>query len=113
MLGLTALDGELFGPLACRDLEQAACRNEDLLGALLHLSTFEDTPEGRGRARQRGGAAASTTPVSTWRSWARSTRACSSTTPTSIASAARFDLVAGSERKQTGSYYTPHALVRS
>ena len=24
---------------------------------------------------------------------------------------ARFDLVAGSERKQTGSYYTPHALV--
>jgi hypothetical protein len=54
MLGLTALDGELFGPLGCPDLETAACRNEDLLLALFHLSTFEDTPEGRGRARRRG-----------------------------------------------------------
>jgi hypothetical protein len=54
MLGLTALDGELFGGHACRDLEAAACRNEDLLLALFHLSTFDDTPEGRRRAKKRG-----------------------------------------------------------
>src|SRR5581483_9525062 len=56
-LDMRALDGELFGEPACRDLEPAVCTNADL------------------QRRQ-------------------------------------FALVTGSERKQTGSYYTPPELVR-
>lgn len=41
-LGLTALNGELFGDAACRDLERAGCENSAVLRALFQLSTFRD-----------------------------------------------------------------------
>ncbi len=42
LLGLSPLDGELFGSEACRHLEQAGCENSPLLRAIHHLSTFSD-----------------------------------------------------------------------
>ena len=109
MLGLTALDGELFGGSRLpRPGGAPPAATRTLLRALFHLSTFEDTPEGRGRAAGAASAAGSTTPAWTSRSWARSTRACSSYHPQVDPEQRPFDLVAGSERKQTGSYYTPH-----
>lgn len=55
-LGLMALDGELFGPDGCPDLEGAGCENAAMLRAIYRLSTFEDTGEvsGRGRVRRAG-----------------------------------------------------------
>jgi len=47
-MGLTALNGELFGPLACQHLEEASCENAGLLRAIYHLSTFHD-----GKVRRR------------------------------------------------------------
>ncbi|MCH8109485.1 MAG: restriction endonuclease, partial [Chloroflexi bacterium] len=41
-LGLSALNGELFGEAACRELEGASCTNEELLRAIRHLSTFRE-----------------------------------------------------------------------
>ena len=110
MLGLTALDGELFGGAACADLEQAACRNEDLLRALFHLSTFEDKPEGK--AKKRGVRRRVNYAGLDVEELGSVYEGLLELPPAGRpASAGRFDLVAGSERKQTGSYYTPHALV--
>jgi N-6 DNA Methylase len=111
MLGLTALDGELFGPLACAELEQAACRNEDLLGALFHLSTFEDAPEGRGRARKRGVRRRVNYSGLDVEELGSVYEGLLEYHPQVDRERWTFDLVAGSERKQMGSYYTPHALV--
>ena len=109
MLGLTALDGELFGPLACADLEQAACRNEDLLRALFHLSTFEDKPEGR--AKKRGVRRRVNYAGLDVEELGSVYEGLLEHHPHVDPERRTFDLVAGSERKQTGSYYTPHALV--
>lgn len=111
MLGLTALDGELFGPLACRDLETAACCNEVLLRALFRLSRFQEDSKGR-RGKTGTGV------------WQRVNYAGLDVEelgsvyeglleyhPQVDRERWSFDLVKGSERKQTGSYYTPHALV--
>jgi hypothetical protein len=111
MLGLTALDGELFGGSACRHLEAAACRNEDLLGALFHLSTFEDTPEGRGRAKKRGVRRRVNYAGLDVEELGSVYEGLLEYHPQVERERWTFDLVASSERKQTGSYYTPHALV--
>jgi hypothetical protein len=111
MLGLTALDGELFGPLGCPDLETAACRNEDLLRALFHLSTFEDMPEGRGRAKKRGVRRRVNYAGLDVEELGSVYEGLLEYHPHVDRERWTFDLVAGSERKQTGSYYTPHALV--
>jgi hypothetical protein len=110
MLGLTALDGELFGGGACRDLEAAACRNEDLLRAVFRLSRFQESPEG---PRRRG------TGV-----WQRVNYAGLDVEelgsvyeglleyrPYVDRERWTFDLVKGSQRKETASYYTPHPLI--
>jgi hypothetical protein len=111
VLGLTALDGELFGGHACRDLEAAACRNEDLLHAVFRLSRFQASPEGR---RRRAGAGV----------WQRVNYAGLDVEelgsvyedlleyrPYVDRECWTFDLVKGSQRKETASYYTPHPLV--
>ncbi len=102
-MGLAALNGELFGPLACQYLEAASCENAGLLRAIYHLSTFHD-----GKVRRRVNYAA--LDVEELGSVYESLldfhpRVELEPTP-------RFDLVTGSERKQTGSYYTPPDLVR-
>jgi hypothetical protein len=110
-LGLTALDGELFGPLACAELEKASCRNDHLLRALFHLSTFEDQPEGRGRARKRGVRRRVNYAALDVEELGSVYESLLEYHPHVDVEQRSFDLVTGSERKQTGSYYTPHSLV--
>src|SRR5690606_38914345 len=111
MLGLTALDGVLFGGNDCRELEAAACRNEDLLRALFHLSTFEDAPEGRGRAKKRGVRRRVKYAGLDVEELGSVYEGLLEYHPQVDRTRWTFALVAGSERNQTGSYNTPHALV--
>ena len=105
-LGLSPLNGELFRSSACRDIESVFCPNKSFLAAMRHLSTFDDNGVRRrvnyahldveefgsvyeslldyGPVVQLGGV--------------------SGVPPC-------FELAAGTERKQTGSYYTPPELV--
>ena len=58
-LGLTALDGELFGRFACADLIDTKdvpgprLKNADLLSAIWRLSTFEDSDGKKKRGPRR------------------------------------------------------------
>ena len=102
-LGLTALDGELFGGQACQHLEAAACANAALLRAIFRLSTFAD-----GGVRRRVNYAGLDVEElgSVYESLLEYQPRLDLTRPTP------FSLEAGSERKQTGSYYTPPQLVQ-
>ena len=103
-LGLNALNGELFRPNACADLESAACRNRELLAAVRDLSTFRDD----GHVRRPVSYAA--IDVEEFGSVYESLLDFHPRiTPPP---APQFHLAAGAERKQTGSYYTPPELVR-
>jgi hypothetical protein len=114
-LGLSALDGELFGRFACQDLvdtQQLAgprLRNAALLDAIWHLSTFEDS-EGR---RKRGSRRRVNFAGLDVEELGSVYEALLDYHPevTLDGERSRFDLVAGSERKSTGSYYTPPELV--
>ena len=120
-LGLEPLDSELFGPRACSDLEGAACSNEELLRAMLNLSTFLD--DDRGGARRRGRMRTSRAVRRRVNYAALDVEELGSVyealldlqpriqQPVSESGYPTFDLVQGSERKQTGSYYTPPDLV--
>jgi hypothetical protein len=101
-LGLAALNGELFGSGACADLESACCTNEELLRVVRHLSTFKD-----GNQRRRVNYAA--LDVEEFGSVYESLLDFH---PQVTLDPPEFALVTGSERKQTGSYYTPPELVR-
>ncbi len=121
-LGLEPLDSELFDRSACADLEDAACSNETLLRAMLNLSTFVEDVDGGGsrRGRSRGGRGVrrrvnyAALDVEELGSVYESLLDLEPR----IQFASReggspeFRLVASSERKQTGSYYTPPELVR-
>ena len=115
-LGVSALDAELFGPEACRDLEQANCRNEHLLDAIRHLSTFLD--DGGNRPRQTRGARGPS--VRRRVNYAQLNveelgsiyESLLDFHPRVTLDTWSFELVSGSERKETGSYYTPPELVR-
>lgn len=111
-LGLPVLNGELFEPQTLDDCEIS---NADLLGAFWNLSYYIERPE-RGRG---GGAGGATRRVnygaldveelgSVYESLLEFHPAvdqpAGSQTP-------RFALVFGSDRKTTGSYYTPPELV--
>ncbi len=103
-LGIPPLNGDLFGPLAVRDLRDTRLYNDDLIVAMRHLSLFREDG-----AQQRINYAALDVeelgsvyeslldfqPVFEQRDgeWL-------------------FDLRTGSERKSTGSYYTRPELVR-
>ena len=102
-LGLAALNGELFSRSNCQALENAFCSNENLLSAIRELSTFLDDGNIRRRVNYSGldveefGSVYESLldyhPRVNMDNWS-------------------FSLVAGSERKQTGSYYTPPELVK-
>ena len=104
LLGLKALDGELFGADGCPDLENAAIANYDLLRAMLNLSTFRDDGNVRRRVNYAG------IDVEEFGSVYESL--LDFHPQISRAQGLEFSLAAGSERKQTGSYYTPPELVR-
>src|SRR5690606_38946794 len=95
-LGLAALNGELFGGDACRHLEDARCTNEDLLLALSHLSLFRDDA---GVLRRVNYAAINVQEFGAIYESLLEFRPLVELTPEP-----RFDLVAGTERKTTGSY---------
>ena len=110
-LGLAALDGELFGPHACEDLEGARCTNEALLSAIRRLSTFVD--DGGVRRRRASGVRRRVNYAGLdVEEFGSVYESLLDYHPQVTLDPPRFDLVAGSERKQTGSYYTPPELVR-
>jgi hypothetical protein len=109
-LALSALNGELFGVTALPDLEDRDTRlhNDELLDAIYQLSTFEErTGRKKAGAARRGNYAGLDVeelgsiyeslldyhPKVSQESWS-------------------FALAAGSQRRETGSYYTPPELVR-
>ncbi len=100
-LGMAALNGELFGPHGCPNLETACLRNDDLLRAIRALATFEDDGT---RRRVNFGALDVEELGSVYESLL-------DFHPEVSTNPAGFDLVIGSERKTTGSYYTPPELV--
>jgi hypothetical protein len=109
MLGMAALNGELFGSHGCPHLDgggdpdrSAFCRNDDLLRALDCLSKFDDD----GIRRRVNFAALDVEELgSVYESLLEYH-------PQISAEPLGFDLAWGSERKSTGSYYTPPDLVR-
>ena len=105
-LGLGVLDGELFGGPACRFVERAQIRNDVLLDAIFQLSTFEETVGRRRGGRRR--VAFSHLDVEELGSVYESLL---DFRPDVSLAPARFDLLSGTERKTTGSYYTPRELV--
>ncbi|HWY16415.1 MAG TPA: N-6 DNA methylase [Rhizomicrobium sp.] len=115
-LGLTALDGELFGRFACADLIDTRTSpgphlfNDKLLLAIWHLSTFEDVggKKKRGHRRRVNFAGLDVEELGSVY------EALLEYHPqvTIEGERSKFELVEGSERKSTGSYYTPPELVR-
>ncbi len=121
-LGLSPLDSELFGDGACPDLERAICSNKALLGAMRHLSTFLEEPDGGGRRGRRSSQRAVPRRVNyaalDVEELGSVYEALLDLQPRIEASqhaggVSTFSLVASSERKQTGSYYTPPELVQA
>ena len=106
-LGLSPLNGELFGSDACKDIEEASCTNEDFLRAMRALSTFNDD----GIRRRVNYAHLD---VEEFGSVYESLLDYRPVVDLGQISSAQpiFQLAAGTERKQTGSYYTPPELVR-
>lgn len=101
-LGLSALNGELFSHQSCPDIETANCTNEELLRAVRELSTFLDERNIRRRVHYAG------LDVEEFGSVYESLLDFH---PKVSIRGRYFELVSGSERKQTGSYYTPPELV--
>ncbi|MEK6208035.1 MAG: type IIL restriction-modification enzyme MmeI [Chloroflexota bacterium] len=104
-LGLAAMNGELFAPEACQALEESECTNASLLSAVLQLSTFAP---GAGLPRRRVNYAGLDVEElgSVYESLLEFRP------QVVLDGAPRFELVSGSERRQTGSYYTPPNLVK-
>jgi len=115
-LGLTALDGELFGRLACADLIDSTdtagpkLSNRELLSAIWHLSTFEDA-DGHRKSGVRRRVNFAGLDVEELGSVYESLLDYHPEV-TIDGESSKFALVAGTERKATGSYYTPPELVR-
>ena len=102
LLGLTALDGELFELAGCRDLESARCANASLLAAIQALSTFRVEA---GTRRVNYAALDVEELGSVYESLLEYHPHITLDPPA-------FALAYGSQRKETGSYYTPPELVR-
>ena len=107
-MDLFPMNGELFKESTCRDLETAFCPNETFLDAMRNLSTFRD-----GDVTRRVNYAH--LDVEEFGSVYESLLDYRPVVLTESEETSRrlsFRLAAGTERKQTGSYYTPPELVR-
>lgn len=102
-LGLPALGGFLWGAGACPDLDGASLGNRDLLTAVRYLAFFEADGLRRSADYRNLGA----------EELGSVYESLLELHPQVEADAARFELIsaAGSERKTTGSYYTPTSLI--
>ena len=107
---MTALNGELFGPDACFDLEDrsTSLHNSDLLDAIRQLSTFEERTGRRKTGVQRRVHYAGLDVEELGSIY----ESLLDYHPQVLREPGRFALIAGSQRKETGSYYTPPELVR-
>lgn len=103
LLHLPPLNGELFSPLV---LESAVITNRDLLQAFWHLAFYQDSPSQP--PRRVNYAALDTEELG---SVYESLLDYSPVVTVDAAGRPKFDLIHGSERKSTGSYYTPPELV--
>lgn len=99
LLGVPPLNGELFAP---QELDNAVITNRDLLGALWHLAFYDSPP------RRVNYAALDTEELG---SVYESLLDYHPTVTFNATGKPHFELTPGSERKSTGSYYTPPQLV--
>jgi hypothetical protein len=102
LLQLAPLNGDLFAPV---DLDDGTISNRDLLGALWHLVYYQE----RAAPPRRVNYAA--LDVEELGSVYESLLEFHPAVDPNGAGRPAFDLIAGSERKTTGSYYTPPELV--
>jgi hypothetical protein len=102
LLGVPPLDGELFAP---QELDNAAITNRDLLSAFWHLAYYQ---EGSAPPRRVNYAALDTEELG---SVYESLLDYHPTITCDARGRPTFELAPGSERKSTGSYYTPPPLV--
>lgn len=103
LLSLASLNGELFAPL---DLDDGALSNRDLLAGFWHLANYRESPSSPARRVNY-----SALDVEEMGSVYESLLDCHPLIQTDAAGRMGFELAAGSERKTTGSYYTPPELV--
>jgi N-6 DNA Methylase len=105
LLGLSPLNGDLFGSRSLLDIDECAIDNHDLVRALQHLSLYEQKGQKR---RVNYGALDVEELGSVYESLLdfHPQVVKREATPSW-----EFQLVVGSERKTTGSYYTPPELV--
>ena len=102
MLGLPVLNGDLFDP---QTLDQCALSNRDLLRALWYLAWYKDKHAPPRRVNYAA------LDVEELGSVYESLLEFHPSVDADGAGRPRFQLLAGSERKTTGSYYTPPQLV--
>ncbi|MDJ0728740.1 MAG: N-6 DNA methylase [Crocosphaera sp.] len=103
LLGLSPLNGDLFGSKSLETLDSYAIDNHDLLLAIRHLSLYEN----RGQLRRVNYAALDVEELgSVYESLLDFTPKI-----VTYEGIYAFKLVTGSDRKTTGSYYTPPELV--
>ncbi|GIW91781.1 MAG: hypothetical protein KatS3mg109_2213 [Pirellulaceae bacterium] len=107
LLGAAPLNGELFAPLA---LDHCTITNRDFLEAFWHLAYYRETPSAPPR-RVNYAALDVEELGSVYESLLDYHPVIEANGEWRIANGLRFDLVFGSERKSTGSYYTPPELV--
>ena len=107
-LGLFPMNGELFKESTCRDLENAFCPNDAFLSALRNLSTFRDDDV----IRRVNYAHLDVEEFGSVYESLLDYRPVLSTENGQTNQRHNFHLAASTERKQTGSYYTPPELVR-
>ena len=107
-LDLFPMNGELFKESTCRDLETAFCPNEAFLDALRNLSTFRDGDV----IRRVNYAHLDVEEFGSVYESLLDYRPVVLTENEEVSRQPSFRLAAGTERKQTGSYYTPPELVR-
>ncbi len=105
LLGLSPLNGVLFGSRSLLDIDECAIDNHDLVRALQHLSLYEQKGQKR---RVNYGALDVEELGSVYESLLDFHP---QVVKREAAPSWEFQLVVGSERKTTGSYYTPPELV--
>jgi N-6 DNA Methylase len=104
LLGLSPLNGDLFGSVSLKDLDGCAIDNQDLLAAIRYLSLYKDE---KGQLRRINYAALDVEELgSVYESLLDFHPQL-----TYLSGQHHFNLVTGSDRKTTGSYYTPRDLV--
>ncbi len=108
-LGLSPLNGDLFGSKALSYIDQYSIDNYDLLGAIRHLSLYEHQST-RGQAKQLRRVNYEALDVEELGSVYESLLDFHPQISKGE-SGYQFQLVTGSDRKSTGSYYTPPELV--